>query len=267
MISYKQNKQSKQKIKQCFDAAASTYNEAAFVQSQAGMELIKKLNKIKIIPNIIADIGSGTGYLAKQLVIEFSDSTVACVDFSENMLAEARHYAEYKNISYINSDFDYLPFKSNSLDLICSNFALQWSLNLPQTFFELSRILKAEGYLLFSTLGPSTLHELRDCWKRIDADSHVNHYSDLESIKKHLEDNNIKIIEIESRIMTMYFSDIINIMRNLKSVGANYVIDKKSKSMMTPKKLELLAGYYENYRNSINLLPVSYEVIYVMGVK
>lgn len=258
---------SKQKIKKCFDAAASTYNEAAFIQSQVGAELIKKLNQINIAPNIIADIGSGTGYLAKQLAIQFADSVVASIDFSEKMLAEARHYSDYKNISYINADFDGLPFQSKCIDLICSNFALQWSLHLPQTFSELSRILKPEGRLAFSTLGPSTLHELRECWSRIDADNHTNHYCSLEQVKKNLEENNIKVTEISSKIMTMYFPSVIDIMRNLKSVGANYVVDKKSKSMMSPKKLALLSEYYEKYRNTINLLPVSYEVIYVMGAK
>jgi malonyl-CoA O-methyltransferase len=244
----------KQKIKKCFDAAALTYNEAAFVQSQAGIELIQKLNKINLAPNAIADIGSGTGYLAKQLAIKYSDSSITCIDFS-------------KNINYINADFDSLPFLSESMDLACSNFALQWSLNLPQTFLELSRILKPEGYLIFSTLGPSTLSELNKCWQKIDSDNHVNQYCSLESIKEHLEANKIKIIELSSKIMTMYFPSVIDVLRNLKSVGANHVINKKSKSLMSRKNLNKLIEHYEHYRNHINLLPVTYEVIYVTAIK
>ena len=260
---------SKLKIKKSFDAAAQTYNEAAFVQSQAGADLINKFNNLNldICANKIMDIGSGTGYLAKQLAIQFPKADINCVDFSNKMLREARNYADYNNIKYINADFDSLPFNAQSIDLVCSNFALQWSLDLNQTFRELSRVLKPEGYCLFTTLGPNTLIELNNSWLKIDSDKHVNEYCSLDYIKNFLKKYNMNIIHSESAITAMYFSTVRDIMKNLKAVGANYVINKKSKNLMTRKKFNLLIKYYEDYRNSINLLPVSYEIIYMIAKK
>lgn len=260
---------SKLNIKKSFDAAATTYNEAAFIQSQASENLVNKFNKLSLkkLPEKIADLGSGTGYLAKQLAIQFPQADISCVDFSNKMLKQAQNYTEYKNISYINADYDYLPFGPNSMDLICSNFALQWSVDLNQTLCELARILKSNGYCLFTTLGPQTLRELNNSWLKIDSDKHANEYNNLEEIKKYLNAHDMDILHAESHITAMYFSTVQDIMRNLKAVGANYVINKKSKSLMTRRSFNLLVKYYEAYRNHINLLPMSYEIIYIIARK
>lgn len=167
-----------------------------------------------------------------------------------------------QNVRFLCADFDYLSFQNQSIDLIYSNFSLQWSLSLQQTFAELKRILQINGYLLFSILGHSSLKELKACWRKIDDDSHVNHFYSEKMIKQFLEKERFKIIEAESIMMTDYFSNVYDIMRALKAIGANYVFNNKASSLRGKKTLEKLAHHYEEYKNTRNQLPVSYEVIY-----
>ncbi len=61
-----------------------------------------------------------------------------------------------------------------------SNWFLQY---LPDaTFKEFSRILKPGGVVIFSTLGPDTLKELRAAFTGVDGYEHVNQFIDMHDI-------------------------------------------------------------------------------------
>lgn len=257
----------KDKIKECFNSAAVTYRDAAFIQLKSGKELLEELNNFELTPHVVADIGSGIGCLTKQLAAKYPASRIIQVDFAQEMLNEAIRHQNFNNIFYMNSDFDYLPFIQESVDLVFSNFSLQWSLDISKTFLELYRVLKPNGYCLFTTLGPTTLFELRNCWQLIDSDSHTNHHDSVECIINYLNASKFKIIEIKSSIKTAHFINFIDILHNLKAVGANCVINKKANSLMGKSVLRQLAEHYEQYRDANGKLSLSYEVISVIAIK
>ena len=59
------------------------------------------------------------------------------------------------------ADFVRLPLPAQSLDLVWSNMALHWAADPLAALREFHRVLAADGLLMFSTLGPDTLAELR----------------------------------------------------------------------------------------------------------
>ncbi|MDI9682646.1 methyltransferase domain-containing protein, partial [Burkholderia cenocepacia] len=59
------------------------------------------------------------------------------------------------------ADFAALPFPGGAFDLIWSNLALHWHSRPDTVFPEWQRVLRVNGLLMFSTLGPDTLRELR----------------------------------------------------------------------------------------------------------
>ncbi|MBP7774571.1 class I SAM-dependent methyltransferase [Candidatus Woesebacteria bacterium] len=64
----------------------------------------------------VADIGSGYGFLAREMVNQELD--VTCVDLFEEMLVEAKKRLQDKKADFVKADILDLPFKENSLDCI-----------------------------------------------------------------------------------------------------------------------------------------------------
>jgi ubiquinone/menaquinone biosynthesis C-methylase UbiE len=99
----------------------------------------------------ILDLGSGTGYpalLAAQVV--GPTGQVLGIDLADGMLAVARRKAEklaLTNVEFRTGDATQLPYESGSFDAVISRFCLMFLPDLPQALKEISRVLKAGGYL------------------------------------------------------------------------------------------------------------------------
>lgn len=93
--------------------------------------------------SVIADIGSGTGKFARQLLDKGSE--VYCVEPNDDM----RHTAEdelstYNNFHSVNGDAENTMLEKNSVDYITTAQAFHW-FNVKKFREECSRILKKDG--------------------------------------------------------------------------------------------------------------------------
>ncbi len=59
---------------------------------------------------------------------------------------------------------------------------LEWCHDPDAVFQEIRRVLQPGGLLTFATLGPDTLRELRDGWRKIDAYPHVHRFIDMHDL-------------------------------------------------------------------------------------
>ena len=59
--------------------------------------------------------------------------------------------------NFAQADFSALPFAAGAFEFIWSNLALHWHSRPDLVFPEWQRVLKVNGLLMFSTLGPDTL--------------------------------------------------------------------------------------------------------------
>jgi malonyl-CoA O-methyltransferase len=74
-------------------------------------------------------------------------------------------------IGVVQADYAALPFAPAAFDMLWSNLALHWHGDPARVFPEWQRVLTVGGLLMFSTLGPDTLRELRAAWRQADAES------------------------------------------------------------------------------------------------
>jgi malonyl-CoA O-methyltransferase len=165
-------------------------------------------------------------------------------------------------MSFACADAEQLPFADQSVDVIYSNFALQWCANLSHLFAELQRILKPSGQIIFTTLGPATLHELRSAWEQVDALVHVNQFHEREQLLNHLQANALQVIEFEHAPEVMQFEQLSELTRSLKALGAQNMNRGRAAGLTGRKKIQAFKQAYENFRSN-NLLPATYDVFYV----
>lgn len=247
----------KNQVRASFSRAAKTYNSAATLQDQVGKELCKPLCQFPE-PSTILDVGCGTGMHNAALDNQFPQAKLFSVDIALSMLQAnpSRHC--------ICSDMDALPIIDNSIDAIFSNLALQWSTHLTHTYRELHRVIKPGGWFAFSTLGEKTLSELRTAWKRVDDYSHTHVFLSVADIVNKLKSANFTV-DYKVDVIQQAHHNTIDLMRSLKNIGANRVLDNRRTKILSRNDLQLLESIYpKKDKNSIH---ATYEVIYCYAKK
>ena len=80
----------KRAVRQSFGASAPTYDQHAFLQREIGGRLFERLQYIKLAPQRILDIGSGTGYATQRLRERYANAELFALDIAPAMLHFAR---------------------------------------------------------------------------------------------------------------------------------------------------------------------------------
>ena len=257
----------KKYARESFNRAAITYDNVAVLQREIGRRLIERLDIIRAVPQNILDVGCGTGDNTMLLRKLYKRASIVALDFADQMINVANSKQSWtdkllKNeIRFVCADAENLPFADNSFEFIYSNLTLQWCSDLDHTFSEFKRVLKPDGLLFFSTLGPDTLRELRHSWQQIDNNQHVHKFVDMHDIGDAMIRAGLADPVMDMEYFTLTYDSVMNLMRELKQLGAHNASDNRPHHLTGKKHLRAMQQNYEQYRKD-NKLPATYEVVY-----
>ena len=262
----------KSRVRRSFERAAKSYDAAAVLQREVSDRMAERLEYIKLQPAVILDAGSGTGYGAAMLRERYPQARVLELDLAHSMLCASREKQrdgqgmlsrlfKPQNPWQICADVERLPLADNSVDMIWSNLAIQW-VNVPDSVFaEFQRVLKPDGMVMFSTLGPDTLTELRSAFGAIDGATHVNQFIDMHDLGDALMSSGFAepVMDMEKIIMT--YDTVREVMHDLKAIGAHNATEGRNRGLMGKHAWQRVCASYEARRNN-GQLPATYEVLY-----
>jgi malonyl-CoA O-methyltransferase len=255
----------KLKIKQSFSAASSTYDKVAELQRTVGKALLTSVCDNKSA-QVIADVGCGTGFVCDELLKSESAGhlqTVIALDIAMPMLQQARRkLLKYDKVQYLCADAEALPITEKSVDTVCSNLALQWCRTPGPLFIEFKRILKPGGQLLFSTFGPQTLRELKSAWSEVDDYCHVNEFFSELQLEQALRDAGFSEIHISTLPYRPTYNSVLDLMRELKALGAHNVTAGRNRKLTTRTQLQDMMTAYKVCRIEDGI-PATFSVITV----
>lgn len=260
----------KQKVARNFSKAAGQYDALSDVQYQAGQMLLQNYSASLEMPADaqLMDLGAGTGRLLPLLRKRFPWATLHAVDISQAMLKQsAITNAEVQEVSYLVADAEALPVGNAKLDLIYSNFSLQWCHNLAVLVQEMSRSLKKNGEILITTLVNGSLDELRAAWKSVDDYQHVNQFVSKNDFVAAVSAK-FDVIVAEQKSLSASFANLDQLLRSLKAIGASYVTTDVAapRGLASRQKFSRLAEAYEAFRQEGNL-PLTYQVLFLRAKK
>ena len=246
-----------------FDKAARTYDDHDLVQREVAARLIDRLQYTTVAPRVIADLGSGTGRWARTLAKRYPRALIVQCDFAYSMLQSARGRGRnwFSPQRYLCTDIERLALGDDTLDLAFSSLALQWCADLRASFAELNRTLKPGGLLMFTTLGPDTLLELRYAWAQVSSGQHVNQFLDMHDIGDMLMHNSFADPVMECERITVNYDDVVTLMKDLKAVGASNASLDRPRGMIGKRALKKVIDAYEAFRRD-GKLPATYEVVF-----
>jgi malonyl-CoA O-methyltransferase len=146
-------------VRRRFDRAAKTYESASRLEAEVAARMLERLDYVKIAPRRILDAASGPprSLLGKR----YPKAQIVALDFSLQMLRRREFGFFRRNPLSICADVEHLPIAAGAIDFVWCNMALHWLSDPLPAFKEFARVLAPEGLLMFSTLGPDALKELR----------------------------------------------------------------------------------------------------------
>ena len=243
--------------------------------------MAERLALVKLQPATILDAGCGTGEALAELRARYPAATVIELDVALGMLAAAKRRAAALSAPsstmlakliggraasraddrFVCADAAHLPLAPGSVDLVWSNLVLQ-SIGEPAAVFaEFLRVLSVGGLLVFTTLGPDTLKELRDAFMGIDRATHVNRFIDMHDLGDMLVETGFADPVMDAEIITLTYGDVLSMMREIKAVGEHNATLGRPRGMMGRSRWERMLDAMERFRRN-GRLPATCEVVY-----
>ena len=251
----------KRRVASSFSRAAPSYDSVARLQRGVGEELLHQLSELAPTPGQrLLDLGSGTGYLTERLAQRLAPEQILGLDLAEGMLQFSRRERAPGPI-WLCADAEQLPLADASIDLVFANLSFQWCEQLPKALMEVQRVLRPGGQLVFSTLGPHTLWELKSAWQAVDGYVHVNRFLPQHNVHQVLATVGLEALSWRREERVLHYQRLAELTRELKALGAHNVNRGQAEGLTGRGKIQALKAAYEKYRHA-GLLPASYEVFY-----
>ncbi len=248
-----------QALQQLFDCRAADYDRHAVLEQEVGGRLLERASHQRHEPSRIADLGSGTGYCTRALKRLHRKAEVIGIDVSAAMAAHTRRQSAFMHpLRAVCADMHQLPLAQRSLDLLFSNLALQWVDDLPALMAGFRRVLKPDGMLLFSTLGPASLGELRDAASRLPGGQWRAQLLDMHDLGDVLQAAGFSEPVMDSEFITIEYRELATLHAELQATGTgSYFADWTA---LASQGEALRTAFQPNLQNGC--YPVSYEIVY-----
>ena len=235
-------------------------------------EMLSRLDLVSMQPSGILDAGCGTGHASQALMQKYPKAQLVSLDLAMGMLFKAqamntslknriKQTLGFNKQHLLCADIEQLPLADASLELVWSNLAIQWCNDLDAAFTEMHRVLHTDGLLMFSTLGPDTLKELRAASRTDGEHVHVSRFIDMHDIGDALVRAGFAAPVLDVEHITLTYDDVMAVMRDLKSIGAHNAAEGRSRGLQGRGFLKQLTENYERFRKD-GKLPATFEVIY-----
>ncbi|MBI5454601.1 MAG: methyltransferase domain-containing protein [Deltaproteobacteria bacterium] len=267
----------KSAIKKSFARAARTYDGYATLQREAAGVVASLLSRFvreygpvamesgaaagapSMPPLYLLDSGSGTGALSA--FIKDEGFSVFGVDIALPMLEYSRETLPWTGGRLSAGDLEELPYRDEAFDAVASSLALQWT-EPGLSFNEAARVLKPGGLFVFSTLGPATLHELRECL----GSEALARFTNMDEALRLLEASGFETVFSEEKTVIKHYSTLRDLLVTLKQIGASPVSkDCKGPSASLLKGAE--ASYSRRFPAEGSGIIATYELIYIVARK
>lgn len=265
------------RLRRAFDRRAVCFAQMDFLPREVAQRMLEHLAPIKLSPQHILDIGCAVGGALPSLQKAYPNAHVIGVDWSTNMLAHAsapkslfaqltqRIFGHRQH--WVQADWSYLPCASTSIDLVWSNFSLHWTALPHQALKEWARVLRPEGLLMLSTLGPDSLKELRAAFAQVDHAMHIPAFVDMHDVGDMLSKNGLTNPVMDAEYLTITYETPKRLLDDVRALGIYPGIDGVHALRGRLWQQRLYAALEEQRHSDDGLIHLSFELVYGHGWK
>ena len=256
-------------VRRNFARAASHYGNASVVAREINARMLERLDYVKIEPQRILDLGCGTGGGLTALAERYKNAELFGVDLSEALLQAGRGqrarlrwmlpFLRGNTAPLVVADTQALPVRSAVFGLLWSNLMLHWVADPVAALREMHRSLEVGGLLMFSTLGPDTLKELRACFS--DGHEHTLRFIDMHDYGDMLVECGFADPVMDTERLTVTYAGVNELFRDLRQNGATNASIGRRSGLVGRGTWRTVCESYEKFRVE-GRLPATLEVVY-----
>lgn len=238
------------RVAHAFSRAAPRYDALATAQRQIGQRL---WDSLPANARNVLDVGCGTGYWTHRLAERYPAAQLTGLDLAPGMLEQARQrYGE--RIHWQTGNATAMPFDDRAFDLVFSNLAVQWCLDISAVMDEIYRVLTLSGQAHITTLLPGTLEEIAFAWQRPEA---LLQTPNQASVERAIGESGLTITRQTATVERFFYPDVKAVMASIKGVGAQL---PRSHTHLTRADIAAAQARFEQLREREGL-PVSYHCL------
>jgi malonyl-CoA O-methyltransferase len=255
-------------VRRHFSASVASADSSDFLAREVSKRMAERLDYIRINPQRILDVGCGTGRDFPALAQRYPHATRIGIDFAAPLLALAHQKTGFmqrllgtqRTARLICADAETLPLQRASVQMVWSNLMLNWLHEPMPALREMHRVLAVDGLLMFSTLGPDTLCELREALPA-EAGERVHRFIDMHDLGDCLLHAGFAEPVMDMEVITLTYTELDGLLRELKDTGANNASTARPRSLTGTKSWQHARYAYERLRRA-GRLPATFEIVY-----
>ena len=210
--------------------------------------MLERLDYVKLAPRRILDAASGPPRAA--LGKRYPQAQVIALDFALGMLKPRGFTWFRKTPARVCADLQQLPIAPEAIDFTWCNMALHWLPDPLEALREFARVLAPEGLLMFSTLGPDTLKELRAA----AGASRVHSFTDMHDLGDMLVAAGFSAPVMDMEMLDIAYRDPWGLIADLRASGQTSARDDRPRGLSG-------RGYGETLRAKL-ASKATFEVVY-----
>jgi malonyl-CoA O-methyltransferase len=251
-----------------FAASAPTADSAGFLAREVSRRMAERLDYIRLTPQRILDLGCGTGRDLPGFAERYPQAERIGIDFAAPLLAAGQHYggflqrllSKHKAPRLLCADAEALPLPRASVQMVWSNLMLNWFHEPMPALREMHRVLAVDGLLMFSTLGPDTLRELRSALPS-DSGERVHRFIDMHDLGDCLLNAGFAEPVMDMEVITLTYTELDALMAELQQAGATNASTARPRGLTGKDSWQQGRQNYERLRRD-GRLPATFEIVY-----
>lgn len=229
----------------------------------------ERLDYVNLAPKRILDLGCGRGGSFSALTARYPDAELVGLDISPAMLhagrAQPSGWRRWLGVgknadpSRLAADAALLPLAARSTALVWSNLLLHWLDDPIPALAEAHRVLEVGGLLMFSTLGPDTLKELRTAFS--DGYAHTQRFADMHDLGDMLVGCGFSDPVMDMEVITLTYDDLDALFAELRAAGSMCAMKARRHGLTGRQAWANARAAYERLRRD-GKLPATFEIVY-----
>lgn len=254
--------------RQRFSKRAESVDNADFLAREVSRRMAERLDYIRIAPQRILDLGCGTGRDMPTLAERYPQAERIGIDFAAPVLHRAAAQSGFLQRLFkgkhmprlICADAESLPLPRACVQMVWSNLMLNWLHEPMPALREMHRVLAVDGLLMFSTLGPDTLRELRAALPT-ESSERVHRFIDMHDIGDCLLQAGFAEPVMDMEVITLTYADLDALLHELQQAGATNAATSRPRGLSGKSSWLRGRQAYERLRKE-GRLPATFEIVY-----
>lgn len=255
-------------------ARRAPLDNAQFLYGEVAQRMLQRLSYIRVTPETLIDAGCGAGHAIEPLRARYPMVNYMGVDNCAALLNVARERHAGKrglwnrlrnkptpNTDFTCADLAHTTLPPESAGLVWSNMALHWHPRPHDVLLEWRRVLKPEGVVMFSCLGPGTFKELRAALQAAGLHTATPAFVDMHDFGDLLIESGFSDPVMDQETLTLTYRSAEKLLEDLASLGGNPAQSRRSGLAGREWRDRLLAAL-EKQRTMDGTIHLSLEVAY-----